>query len=185
MVNPDDEQLAETRECVAQLRDFLSAYGVGLHETPAVLQINSFSQRDMGGEVSDIAAALDLSTLATCLSNAASGEGLLEALTTLFRQTLDRINACGQQGDQNDGIEKSASVVDPKNHDVMVTPTSEAETGAGMGDPAAQTGNDRPLVTILSKELYADGTTIKIPLEIQCGTAQRRLVVTVSVAAVD
>ena len=174
MVNPADEQLAETRESVAQLRDFLSAYGVGLHETPAVLQINSYTQRDLTGEVSDIAAALDLSMLATCLSNAASGEGMLEALTELSRQVLSRINASGQQGDQIDNIEKPDPAAAPKDLDAMVTPAS-----------AAEPENNKPLVTILSKELYVDGTTIKIPLEIQCGTAQKRLTVTVSVTTVS
>jgi hypothetical protein len=67
----------------------------------------------------------------------------------------------------------------------MVTPASAAETDAGVADPAAEPENDRPLVTILSKELSVGGTTIEIPLEIQCGTAQRRLVVKVSVAAVS
>jgi uncharacterized protein len=184
MVNPADEQLAETRESVAQLRDFLSAYGVGLHETPTVLQINSFTQRDLAGEVTDIAAALDLSMLATCISNASSGEGLLEALTTLFRQVLDRINAYGQQRDQSGNKERPDPAAGPK-QDAMVTPVSAAETGAGVASPAAEPENDRPLVTILSKELSVDGTTIEIPLEIQCGTAQRRLVVTVSVTAVS
>jgi len=183
MVNPADEQLAETRESVAQLRDFLSAYGVGLHETPAVLQVNSFTGRDQAGEVTDITAALDLSTLTTCLSNASSGEGLLEALTVLFRQVLDRINACSQQHDQSDNREKPDPTADPKGQDAMVTPTSAAETGSGVVDHAAQPENNMPLVTILSKELYVDETTIKIPLEIQCGTAQKRLTVTVSVAA--
>jgi signal recognition particle receptor subunit beta len=185
MVNPAAEQLTETRESVSKLREFLSAYGVGLHETPAVLQINSFTQGAQTGEVADIVAALDLSTLATCISNASSGEGLLEALTTLFRQVLDRINACGQQGDQSGNRERPDHPAGPKDQDAMVTPASAAETDAGVADPAAEPENDRPLVTILSKELSVGGTTIEIPLEIQCGTAQRRLVVKVSVAAVS
>ncbi|HEY5522718.1 MAG TPA: hypothetical protein VIK21_05960, partial [Desulfuromonadaceae bacterium] len=55
MVNPVAEQAAETRDSVSQLRDFLSAYGVGLHETPAVLQLNSFTRVNQPGEMADIA----------------------------------------------------------------------------------------------------------------------------------
>ena len=46
MVNPAAEYAAEARESVAQLRDFLSAYGVGLHDTPAVLQLNNFTRNN-------------------------------------------------------------------------------------------------------------------------------------------
>ncbi|MDD2309994.1 MAG: hypothetical protein PHH91_10470 [Desulfuromonadaceae bacterium] len=186
MVNPANEQLAETREGVSQLRDFLSAYGVGLHEAPAVLQINSFTQGDQTGEVADIAAALDLSMLATCISNAASGEGVLEALTTLSRQVLDRINARDQQDDRSDNSERPDPVAAPKGLEPMVTATSASavETGSG-GIPAAQLLPGKPLVAILSEELCVEGTTIKIPLEIQYGAAQSRLVVTISIATVN
>jgi signal recognition particle receptor subunit beta len=186
MVNPANEQLAETSEGVSQLRDFLSAYGVGLHETPAVLQINSFTQRDQTGEVADIAAALDLSMLATCFSNAASGEGVLEALTTLSRQVLDRINARDQQDDRSGHREKPDPATAPKDREPMITVTSASAIETGSGEmPAAQPPPGTPLVAILSEELYVEGTTIKIPLEIQYGTAQSRLVVTVSVATVS
>ena len=97
MVNPAAEHAAETRESVSQLRDFLSAYGVGLHETPAVLQFNSFTQEKQPVEVSEVAAALDLSPLTICRSNVACGEGLLEALTSLSRQVLDRVTVRNEQ----------------------------------------------------------------------------------------
>jgi signal recognition particle receptor subunit beta len=179
MFNPASEQLAETKDSVSQLRDFLSAYGVGLHETPAVLQINSFTAGDHRDAMTDIAAALDLDTLAICLSNAASGEGLLEALTTLSRQILDRINACDQSGN----LEKPDPTALPNDHGDIVTPAATAKTGSELLEPVAQLKKDTPLVTILSEELYVEGTTINIPLEIQCGKSQSRLVVTVSVAA--
>jgi len=179
MVNPAAEQEAETRESVSQLRDFLSAYGVGLHETPAVLQINSFTTGSQTDEVTDIAAALDLPTLATCRSNAACGEGLLEALTTLSRQVFDRIDAKGQQGDRSAQAEKPDLASAPNNSDSTSTSAVQVES---VDISAARLSADKPLVTILSKDLYVEGTTLRIPMEIQSGNTQSRLVVTVSVA---
>jgi signal recognition particle receptor subunit beta len=182
MVNPDAEQAAETRESVSQLRDFLSAYGVGLHETPAVLQLNSFTLGNQTGEVAEIAAALDLSTLATCRSNAACGDGLLEALTTLSRQILERVKTRGKQDEQTDHTEKPEMTVAPKNMDSTITSGSATQMDSG-GILAAQLSDYKPLVTLLTNDLYAEGTTIRIPLEIQCGDTRSRLVVTVSVAS--
>ena len=180
MVNPAAEHADETRESVSQLRDFLSAYGVGLHETPAVLQFNSFTQEKQPAEVSDIAAALDLSPLTTCSSNAACGEGLLEALTSLSRQVLERVKTGEQQNEQADHAEKPALAVAPKIPDSRVA--SSSVTQAGSGENLAAQLVDKPLVTLLSKELRVEGTTLRIPLEIQCGNARSRVVVTVSVA---
>ncbi|MFZ4855822.1 MAG: hypothetical protein ACOYL3_05440 [Desulfuromonadaceae bacterium] len=94
MIDPAAEHAAEAGESVAQLRDFLSAYGVGLHDTPAVLQINSSFREILPGEAAEIAAALNLSSLSICLTDTARGEGVLEALTTLSRQILDRVTLC-------------------------------------------------------------------------------------------
>jgi signal recognition particle receptor subunit beta len=171
MVNPAAEQASETRESVSQLRDFLSAYGVGLHETPAVLQLNSFSRGNQPDEVMKIAAALDLSTLAICRSNAACGDGLLEAMTTLFRQILDKITVKNEQSETDTA---------------PAYPSSEAETT----EPALQNlsashdlphTDDSPQLVLLSREVVSEGRSIRIPLEITQGGALRRLVVTVNI----
>ena len=96
MIDPAATHAAETSESVAQLRDFLSAYGVGLHDTPAVLQLNSPARKILPDEAAEIAAVLDLSSLSSCPTDAASGEGVLEALTTLSRQILDRVTPCDE-----------------------------------------------------------------------------------------
>jgi signal recognition particle receptor subunit beta len=171
MVNPAAEQAAETRESVSQLRDFLSAYGVGLHETPAVLQLNSFSSGNQPDEVTKIAAALDLSTLAICRSNATSGEGLLEAMTKLFRQVLDRVTVKTEQPE--------ADIAPPY-------PSSEVETAvsAPQNSSAPQDmphTDDSPQFVLLSREVVSEGRTIRIPLKITQGGTQRRLVVTVNI----
>lgn len=176
MINPAIEYAGQARESVSQLRDFLSAYGVGLHETPVVLQLNHFGGTVQQDETAALAAALDLAPLATCFSNAASGDGLLEALTTLSRQVLDRA-AVQNEPDETD----------------IITPLSSAEespTGSPRQDlpedlPAPNdmlSGDESPRIALLPQEAVSDGTTIRIPLEITQGNARQRLVVTVNIA---
>jgi signal recognition particle receptor subunit beta len=181
MVNPAVERAAEARESVSQLREFLSAYGVGLHETPAVLQLNSFIQENQPVEAAQIAAALDLSMLTTCRTNAACGEGLLEALTTLSRQVLDRATAKDQLDEQANHSGKPDIDITPKDTDSTDVPNSDTRESSQIF-PSAQ-GADKPLVTLMSNDLTVEGTTFRIPLEIQCGNTRNRLVVTVSIAS--
>jgi signal recognition particle receptor subunit beta len=172
MVNPAAEHAAETRESVSQLRDFLSAYGVGLHETPAVLQFNSFTQEKQPDEVSEIAAALDLSPLAICRSNVACGEGLLEALTSLSRQVLDRVKVRNEQCEVDIAPTLTKAVpedVEPARQDISEAPLDLLHTA------------DSPQVSFLSREIITEGRTIRIPLEITMGDALRKMVVTVNV----
>ena len=172
MVNPAAEHADETRESVSQLRDFLSAYGVGLHETPAVLQFNSFTQEKQPAEVSDIAAALDLSPLTTCSSNAACGEGLLEALTSLSRQVLERVTVRNEQCEED--------IIPPHTKEVpeYVEPPRQVFS-AGPLDILHTA--DSPRVSLQSREVVSEGKTIRIPLEITVGDALHRLVVTVNI----
>jgi len=44
MVDSSPDSLSNAQEGVSQLRDFLSAYGVGLQDTPAILQLNDFGK---------------------------------------------------------------------------------------------------------------------------------------------
>ncbi|MDD2581716.1 MAG: GTPase domain-containing protein [Desulfuromonadaceae bacterium] len=182
MVDAAAGQAAENRESVSQLRDFLSAYGVGLHETPAVLQLNSFTHLSHPAEESDIAAALDLSTLKTCHTNAASGEGLLDALTALSSQVIELVKARGQQDDQTNSTDMP--VLDIADSGTGLRSTSGTATQKDAEYiTAAQLSFERPPVAFLTEDLSVEGTTLRIPLEIQCGNTQRRLVVTVSVAS--
>lgn len=182
MVDAAAGQAAENRESVSQLRDFLSAYGVGLHETPAILQLNSFTHLNHTAEESGIAAALDLPVLKTCCTNAASGEGLLEALTALSGQVLELVKARGQQDDQTNSADMPVLDIADSGTGTRSTTDPATQTDAEY-IPAAQLSFERPLVTLLNEDLRVEGTTLRIPLEIHCGNTQRRLVVTVSVAA--
>ncbi len=172
MANPATDHAAETRESVSQLRDFLSAYGVGLHETPAVLQFNSFTSGNNPAEVTATTASLDLSQLSVCSSNAANGEGLLEALTTLSRQVLDRVTVMSE----------------PSETSIVPYPSSETETiAADRFDKSADPHQvmphtvDSPQVALLSQEVVYEGGTVRIPLDITHGGLLRRLIITVNV----
>jgi signal recognition particle receptor subunit beta len=165
MINPAAEYAAEARESVAQLRDFLSAYGVGLHETPALLQLNNFSRNTHPDEAIKIATALDLSTLETCFSNAATGEGLLEALTTLSRQLLDRVTV------NTESAEATASPA----------PSLKTESPEPAHEEVSDNHN-QPSVALMSGDGSAGASTIRIPLELTMNGIQRRIVVTVNVA---
>ncbi|NTV50682.1 MAG: hypothetical protein HGB32_03275 [Geobacteraceae bacterium] len=181
MVDPAVEQAIETNESVSQLRNFLSAYGVGFYETPAVLQLNDFTDGYWKGHTTAVAADLDLSTLTTCCSNAASGEGLLEALTELSRQILDRLN---QHDDQSDKTEGTVLTVDANTPGSAVTFDSSTES-CPPEILAIQPPVVKPIVTLLSKDIFVDGAILKIPLEVQYGNSLSRLVVSISVTAVS
>jgi signal recognition particle receptor subunit beta len=164
MINPAAENTTTAIESVAQLRDFLSAYGVGLHETPAVLQLNSFSQKPLPDQIARTAAALGLSSLDVCPSNASTGEGLLDALTALSRQLLDRV------------------AVTPEPAEAVEIVTSSLKSEATVSAIQDRSADFSPLPSVLlSGAIVTDGSSIRIPLEITKGDFQRRIVVTVNV----
>lgn len=177
MVNPAADHIAESRENVAQLRDFLSAYGVDLHETPAVLQLNSFTPGTTPVDALQLAEELDLAALTPCRANAARGEGLLEALTLLSRQILDRVDP-GEQAHCTEDLSEPAAA--PDTADVIITEDSGVSFDSEATPPSLH--NAPPRITLLSSDLKVEGTNIRIPLEIQCGETTNKFVVTVSIA---
>lgn len=172
MIDPTVAQAAERNASVAQLRDFLSAYGVGLHDTPAVLQLNSSAREILPGEAAEIAASLDLASISTCRTDAASGEGVLEALTTLSRQILDRISLSDEPSEPvMASPDRSLKIDTPQSYEHTVNSRQNIPP------------SDRSLkVALLTDEVIAEGGTIRIPLTIGEGSTLHRLVVTVNVA---
>jgi signal recognition particle receptor subunit beta len=153
MVDSAPGRISDAQESISQLKDFLAAYGVGLHDTSAVLQLNSFTREQAVMDAEQLASLMDLAGLPCCTSCATSGEGVLEALTTLSRQVLDRVAEKDNRCDDN--IEESVA---GEIKDEVLLPISLACQGARV-----------------------DGSTLRIPLDITCGGTNRRLVVTVSV----
>lgn len=171
MVDPAAEHSTDIRENISQLRDFLSAYGVGLHEIPAVLQLNRPTQKIPPDEAALIAAAFDLSSLSTCCTNTVTGEGLLEALTTLSRQLIEKVTEFNE----------------PPDTEISGGPASKTEKPepAISSDPLPRSfhsSDDIPQVVLRPQEVVASGGTIRIPLEITHGDVNRKLVVTVNIA---
>jgi signal recognition particle receptor subunit beta len=177
MVNPAAEQAAANRESVSQLRDFLAAYGVGLHDTPAVLQLNRFTQSDRSDRA-EIAASLDLTTLTVCHSAVKSGEGVLEALTALSRQVLERVSAQVTETIQTTPVTNPEPEIHSQAPFTVLMPVAENPLPEPIGEKTVET----PQVTLLQEGLELDGTTIKIPLEIRCGKCSSRFTVSVSVS---
>lgn len=173
MINPAPEHAGQARDSVSDLRDFLSAYGVGLHDTPVVLQLNHFGSGVQQDQAAPIAAALELTPLATCISNAASGDGLLEALTTLSREVLDRAAV-------KDEIAKAEHIIPHSSEEEP--PAASPGPVSPEAHPDTPSGDESPRVTLLSQEAASDGTSIRIPLEVTQGSARQRLVVTVNIA---
>lgn len=178
MVNPAAGLEAENRESVAQLRDFLSAYGVNLHETPSVLQINSFTDSKAPVDARQLADNLELGELTPCQSNAARGEGLLEALAALSRQILDRVNP-GEQSAEPPEVAQEPPPQAPASPEAEIALPDQIH--AEEVSPSPDDG--KPGVSILNDDIRTDGTQLTIPLEVHCGETKTRFVVTVSIAA--
>lgn len=172
MATPALARTTETRESVSQLRDFLSAYGVSLHETPAVLQFNNFNHENQPAELEEIATGLDLSMLSIYRSNASSGEGLLEPLTALSRRILDRITERNEEPVADTAPpypSLGAEAEEPVRQDASTDPLDMLHTDSS------------PHVVLLSREVVSNGRAIRIPLEITRGDLLRRLIVTVNI----
>lgn len=179
MVNPAAGHAAETGNSVSQLRDFLSAYGVDLHETPAVLQLNNFAHGGMPVDARQLAETLGLEALSHCHSNAARGEGVLEALTLLSRQILDRVNPSEQAIEPRGHYHHSEPDAASDTTDAALPEDSPAPSASETA-PLPPSG-DRPRLTLLNNDLQVEGTNIKIPLAVKFGETTNRFVITVSI----
>jgi len=153
MVDGSPEKISDAQESISQLKDFLAAYGVGLRDTSAVLQLNIFKREQAVMDAEQLASQMDLAGLPCCTSCATSGEGVLEALTTLSRQVLDRVaekdNRC------------SEDIEEPVAGEIM--------------------DGVLPPISLACQGARVEGSTLRIPLDITCGGTSRRLVVTVSI----
>jgi len=97
MVDASRERFSEVQESIARLRGFLTAYGVRLDDTSALLQLNRFEREQLVMDVEHLVSGVDLKGLPFCYSRADRGEGLLEALTTLSRFVLGRLAEKGMK----------------------------------------------------------------------------------------
>jgi signal recognition particle receptor subunit beta len=158
------EQENDARESISTLRDFLAAYGVGLHDIPCVLQLTK-SNRSHHSSAAEMAAALDLTHIRVCLSDTASGEGVLETLSLLSREIMTRIG-------QDDALRAP---------ECGVTPAGALEDTAVK--PSAGPEEERELLQVV---LVGEGAVcregvVRVPLEFTLAGTTRRLVVSIAI----
>jgi signal recognition particle receptor subunit beta len=179
MVNAAAERLAETRESVARLRDFLSAYGVGIHDTPSVLLVNNFSPDNQQDKLNTISKTLDLASLQTCYSNVTNGEGLLEALTTLSRQVLDRVKVQEQEEQYETDI--ASTHASPADSGAAVVIAQEKLYEEPEGEIPSIDTRVSTHIALLNDKIIYNNDSIRIPIEIIHNESARRIVITVNV----
>jgi signal recognition particle receptor subunit beta len=171
MVDSAAERSAAAHESIGRLRDFLSAYGVGIHETPAVLLCNNSQQPAVTDSATRFAAELGLDALPAYTSHAASGEGLLEALAQLSRLVLDRI-VISPEPDETEQASEEEMPDAPET--VPAPPTTAEAIHAAESSPL-------PVAVSLSGMADHDGHSVRIPLDISVAGTTRRLVVSIQV----
>lgn len=179
--------LPATQQSLSQVRDFLNAYGVGLHDIPVVLQLN---KADQAGQVSaaELASNLGLADCSTCLTTAITGEGVLEALSQLSREVILRIRESGDVP-QEEGMVVEASVEAGTNeiqHDIEAgseLPDSAAQVAESLPDEGSATSADPEGLQIRVAEagVTVEGGTVRIPLDVTQAGGVQSLVLTVAI----
>jgi len=177
MVDTVPERLPHAVEAVSQLREYLSAYGVDLHDSPAILQLNDHDSSLQLMDSSEMAFVLDLPYLPVHRSNAASGEGVLDALTTLSRMVLDQVTA----KEKTVAISDSSPLVD---NDLDDNSSNKIEYNSVQNGEMLESYSglsEVPRVSLSNQDITVEGAVIRLPLDISIGDSRRRVVVTVSV----
>jgi signal recognition particle receptor subunit beta len=183
MVDASPDRISAIHESISQLRDFLSAYGVGLHDTPAVLQLNRFEREQIIAGPEQLAASINLADLPCCVSCAASGEGVLEALTALSKLVLDRVDekdvqkdGCRDEGvreplpeDTDDALELSPDALVNEANQLSQVTISQTQAGAS------------PTASLVCPGVSEENGVIRIPLDVSYGGTNHRLIVKVFV----
>jgi signal recognition particle receptor subunit beta len=185
------EQENDARESISTLRDFLAAYGVGFHDIPCVLQLTK-SNRSLHSSAAEMAAALDLTHIRVCLSDTASGEGVLETLSLLSREIMTRIGQddalrapeCGvtPAGALEDTEEFTALLAGDKDSAGSVNESIQVHEDTAV-KPSAGPEEERELLQVV---LAGEGAVchegvVRVPLEFTFAGTTRRLVVSIAI----
>jgi signal recognition particle receptor subunit beta len=173
--------LPATQQSLSQARDFMNAYGVGLHDIPMVLQLN---KADQAGQVSatELASNLGLADCNACLTTATTGEGVLEALSQLSREIMLRIR---ERDDvpQEDGVVAGADSGDI--HPDSELPASREQVDDCQPDEetssASQAYTDMLRITVGEAGVSVEGSKVRIPLDVAQAGGIQRLVLTVAI----
>jgi hypothetical protein len=183
------ELLPAARQSISDLRSFLSAYGVGLHDIPCVLQLN-MPGSSRKASAADLAVELDLPHQEARFSDAGSGEGVLETFSLLSRQIMTRI---GQDDalrvvetavvrDQGDDGEVTAALAaldrEPLRPEQELSRTVDA---IELLPEAAEGGCERPRIEIAAEGASCWDGVVRVPLELTLAGSTRRLVLSIAI----
>ncbi|OGU00287.1 MAG: hypothetical protein A2079_02095 [Geobacteraceae bacterium GWC2_48_7] len=192
--------LTATKLGILQLRDILSGYGVALDDLPCVLQMNKadLCESPATGQIGQLAVSLGVGEITSSFSNGKTGQGVLEALTILSRQVIERISSrddlktlhgfAVESGDKANALNpRDAGEVDVVNESEMmetdlleiVTETPDGSTSSSFSAYDPQT-TDIIRIAVAGEEVRCEEGVVKIPLEIVTGHGSRKVVVTVS-----
>lgn len=175
MIDSSPDRLLMAQESVSQLRDYLSSYGVGLHDTPAILQVNESSNSTCVIDYSELAFMLDLPGIVVCRSCADSGKGVLDAVTSLFKQVMERVATVENRNDSIPGP-ATVAVSEGREFSDYSGPADGTDLTAEKSEPV-----DMVRISIPAPDATVEGTVVRIPLEISLGGSRRRLTISVSV----
>jgi signal recognition particle receptor subunit beta len=189
VVDASPEYVDAERESISVLRGFLEAYGVGLYDIPCVLQLNRGSSPH-NTSIPGMAAHLNLPNVQVCVSDPASGEGVLESLSRLSRVIMTRIG----QDDALRAVEGETRTVDradTEEPDALLS-LGEKEDGAADGSvqvmdntsslaALAHDGGNQLQVVLTGEGVSCNDGIIRVPLEFAHGGSTCRLVVSIAV----
>ena len=181
--------LPATQQSLSQARDFMNAYGVGLHDIPMVLQ---FNKADKVGQVSaaELASNLGLADCSACLTTATTGEGVLEALSQLSRELMQRIRERSDLPQEEGMIVEVNTGADSGDIQRNIDPDSELLVSIRQVDEchpdkdassASQADTDVLQITVGETGVSVEGSKVRIPLEITQAGGVQRLVLTVAI----
>lgn len=181
--------LPATQQSLLQVRDFMNAYGVGLHDIPMVLQ---FNKADQVGQVSaaELASNLGLADCSACLTTATTGEGVLEALSQLSREIMQRIRERADLPQEEGMIVEVNAGTDSGDIQRNIDPDSELPGSIMRVDEcqpdeepssASQADTDVLQITVGETGVSVEGSKVRIPLDITQAGGVQRLVLTVAI----
>ena len=181
--------LPATQQSLLQARDFLNAYGVGLHDIPMIVQLN---KADQVGQISplEFASTLGLADCSTILTTATTGEGLLEVLSQLSRDIMLRIRESGDVPLEECVIVENSPVAD--NCDIEENSDSDADAPVSEElfveclpeeEPAiaGQAVTNELQLNVGEAGVSMEGGMVRIPLDVTQAGCVQRLVLTVAI----
>ncbi len=182
--------LSAAKLSLSQLIDFVGGYGIELDDVPLVLQ---FNKAERAGKVTalELASELGLVDRKGRLTTAAGGDGVLEVLSSLSQQILERVRQLLVVPPDGATLAEMASesmedAVKPLcEEDVQVASEEVASVSEYL--PLEETiisghPNDGQVqVKVAQDGICVEGTTIRIPLAISQAGGVQQLVVTIAV----